>query len=156
MGGRLSRTWSVVRREAPRKPDPLPSVPASVNSDIPEDMGPLEHRDAALEAQLRQLGDIITSEDAVFVPGSDPISAEIKRKERREWRRQMAKNRLTTAQFKDVLIAQDAAKGGAFVERLAEKYDVDAVLLRRALGYYRFPKIAKRYDGYLVTERWGD
>lgn len=168
MGSRISRAVSASSRKASPSPSkaspsskPAPIVPSNSvklsNQESIQNYEPVEARDPTFETKLHQLGDRIESMDMVFVPGSDPVSAEAKRKRRREMRQVMLKNRLTTSNFKEILIQQDSRKDipyDVWIQQMAKKYEVDATLLTQALKFYRFPRLTKRYDGYLVSDPW--
>ena len=164
MGGRFSRvvasaprvkTPSTPAKTVPSRSEPLPAERSNLEF-VPQ-QEPLEERDLEFEKQLHAVVDRIESEETVFVRGSDPVSAEAKRKERREMRKRMLRGRLTVAHFKEILIQQDAvqdAEREAWLERTAQRYEVDRDLLAQVLRFYRFPKMSKRYDGYLVADPW--
>ena len=164
MGGRFSRVAASAPRvkppSTPAKTTPPPAEPLAAersNVEFVPPREPLEERDLEFEKQLYAMTDRIESVNVVFVPGSDPVSAEAKRKKRREMRQRMLRGRLTVAHFKEILIQQDTvqdAQREAWLERMAQRYEVDRDLLAQVLRFYRFPKMTKRYDGYLVADPW--
>eukprot|EP00210_Caulerpa_lentillifera_P004967 g4741.t1 len=159
MGGRFSRVHKITRVPKPVTPDlksPVLRRTEERNTSIERDEV-LEERDPVLDANLNQLFGSITSTDTIFVPGSDPISAERKRKARREHRRKLISQRISTATFKSILTEhgkRQVPDSDQFVAQLAEKYEVDKKLLGEVLRHYRFPPLYKRYDGYVVADRW--
>lgn len=159
MGGRLSRvrkTAVIPKSVTPEAKSPVQRRSQDQNLAIERDEVLIE-RDPILDSNLNQLAGSITSTETVFVPGSDPISAELKRKARREQRRKLLSERISTGTFKSILIDHGRMSKSPSVETikaLALKFEVDEKLLLQVLRHYRFPPLYKRYDGYVVADRW--